>query len=249
MPQSGLIAIGLRGSLGRWLWSGLSIFFPCLAVLEGEPYAVALLLYVIDASAALALLYVRLEVASRQARSDPKALERLRLTRQAMELAFGTMVLAVAWGGVVLLFAQTGTMAVVMERARPMLTGLLLAAVLDTLIAPVRSPEWLEAGLWWQATRGGVVVVSVPLIIPLALILRDYVLVGSFVLCRLVGEVRALIPGQRRRLLKGFLEAASGAAGQAAGRGLAPDTPGRELPQGPSNRRRAQRDDPRRLPD
>ena len=92
------------------------------------------------------------------------------------------------------------------ERARWMALVLLGGAVLDSLLAPVRSVTWLESAAAWQASRTSVIVIAFLIGTPIMLWSgNSQGYFWAWFGLRLFSDVNALRPAERERLRLHFL--------------------------------------------
>ena len=205
MGAHAMLSLALRTQAGRWVWSIAAFLFPSLAAVEQSGAATALLLYLVETIVALAILGLRLQVAWHTSRHDPEARGRLLRTRRGVTGVLVMVTIGMVWGlGLVGILAVTAdqptTWTSLTGRVGPMVGTLLLAAALDTLIAPVRTPVWLETGMAWQASRASVVVASMLIGGPLAIWLGPSALVWSFLGLRLLADLGSLRRSERERI-------------------------------------------------
>ncbi len=205
MALRDVLPLGLRMRGGHGLWSIVAFAFPSAALAQEEHYGVAVLLFVAETLFALALLGMRLGIAWRASGADAALRERLRRTRRNIPGVLVMIAVGLVWGlaiaGLSLaLRPPDDLLPTVIARAQPMMAGLLLAAVLDTLIAPVRSPAWLETGIAWQASRSSVLLVSILVGLPLAWYFGVQGLVWSFLGLRLIADLGGMRRGERERI-------------------------------------------------
>lgn len=205
MARDALFSLGARSFAGRGLWSIAAFLFPCLAAAEQDGAAAAVLLYLTETVVALVILGVRLEVAWRARRDDDQARSRLLRTRRGLPGVLAMVAICLVWGtglvGVLTVLSEPPAVwASFVASAGPMVAMLLAAAVLDTIVAPVRAPAWLEAGFAWQASRSSVVVVSMLIGGPLALWFGAPALVWSFLGLRLMADLGGLRRSERERI-------------------------------------------------
>lgn len=205
MARDALVSLGARSFAGRGLWGVAAFLFPSLAAAEQDGAAVAVLLYLTETVVALAILWLRLQVAWGASRDDDPARARLHRTRRALAGVLAMVAICLVWGlglagFLTVLSDPPAVWASFRDRSGPMAAALLAAAALDTLIAPVRTPAWLETGFAWQASRSSVVVVSMLIGGPLALWFGASALVWSFLGLRFLADVGGLRRSERERL-------------------------------------------------
>ncbi|BCS34578.1 hypothetical protein TBR22_A38060 [Luteitalea sp. TBR-22] len=243
-PLGSLLA---RFGAGRGLWSIVAFVFPSAALVQGEHYGIAVLLFVAETAIALALLGVRLAIAWRASAAEPEVRARLKRTRRSVPGALLMILVGLVWGvgfaGVALgLSPPDDLLDTMMARARPMVGGLLLAAILDTVVAPVRSPAWLETGIAWQASRASVVIVSILIGLPIAYFFGGQGMLWSFLGLRLFADLGGMKPGERERIRATMFDGPEGI-----------DPAARNTPKAPptfsAGHARHDRNDPTRLPE
>lgn len=205
MARDMLVSLGARSFAGRGVWGIAAFLFPSLAAVEQDGAAAAVLLYLTETVVALAILWLRLQVAWRASSDDAAARARLARTRQGVVGVLLMILICLVWGlglaGYLTVVSEPRVVwATFVDRAGPMVGMLLLAAVLDTVIAPVRTPAWLETGFAWQASRSSVVVVSMLVGVPLAFWLGAPALVWSFLGLRLIADLGGLRGSERERI-------------------------------------------------
>lgn len=241
------LPLGLRIGAGHGLWSVVAFAFPSIALLQEEHFGVALLLFLAETIAALAILGVRLATAWRASASDPALRARLRRTRDGTKGVLLMVFVCAAWGvglaGLTLVLnPPEDLVANALARGGPMLGALLLAAVLDTAMAPVRAPEWLEAGLAWQASRTSVVVVSILAGLPFAWYFGLQTFAWTFLGLRLMADAGGLRRSERERIRAQMFDGSG-----------TPDLTVRDTAKAPppfaATYARHEANDPRRLPD
>ncbi|WP_396624004.1 hypothetical protein [Luteitalea sp.] len=246
MALRAALPLGLRFGAGHGLWSIVAFVFPSAALVQQEHYGVAVLLFLAETVLALALLGVRLVVAWRASADEPDVRARLVRTRRSIPGALAMILVCLAWGigfaGLALrLSPPDDLLATLAARGRPMASGLLLAAILDTIIAPVRSPVWLETGIAWQASRASVVLVSILIGLPLTYFFGIQGMLWSFLGLRLFADLGGMARGERERIRSTMFD------------GPELDPAARERPKAPpafsSGHARYDRNDPGRLPD
>lgn len=246
MARDALLSLGARSFAGRGLWGIAAFLFPSLAAAEQDGAAAAVLLYLTETIVALAILWLRLQVAWRASRGDAPTHARLSRTRRGLAGVLLMILVCVVWGlGLVGFLTVTSepraVWATFAERSGPMVAMLLLAAVLDTIVAPVRTPAWLETGFAWQASRSSIVVVSMLIGVPLAFWFGPTALVWSFLGLRLFADLGGLKRSERERIRANLFD------------GPAPDPSARNVPKAPprfsATHARYETDDPQRLPE
>lgn len=200
-----LLSTALRASAGRGVWGVAAFLFPSLAAVEQDGAAAAVLLYLTETVVALGILWVRLQVAWRASHQDEACRARLYRIRRSVPGVLLMILVCLAWGlGLVGILTATSeprsVWATFVERSGPMIGTLLLAAVLDTIVAPVRTPAWLESGFAWQASRSSIVVASMLVGGPLALWFGARALIWSLLGLRLVADLGGLRQSERERI-------------------------------------------------
>jgi hypothetical protein len=204
------IATAMLGRLGagRGAWSIAAFLFPTLALVEDGRVAIAMLLFVMETLLASALLGARIFVASRASHVEPDAQARLREIRRLLlilVLPF-SLVCGVMLGAVTLIeHANTGRFegqaATFVSRASWMAGVLLASAVLDAVVAPVRSVPWLEATAAWQWSRTAVLFLTMLIGWPVMLFSgTSQAFAWIFFAFRLLTDVATLMPGERERI-------------------------------------------------
>ena len=207
MSHHSLLSAGMRIGAGHGLWSIASFLFPAFAILKDESVSLAMLLFLLETLLASALLAARVGVSRRVMRADPGASHRLRETLKVLLL----FVLPFSLGCGVMLGAvtfieidkgrATFDAALHIDRAKWMAVALLASAVLDSLIAPVRSVTWLETGVAWQGSRTAVLFLCVLLGWPVMLFTgTTQAFFWIFFFLRLLSDFGSLKPGERERI-------------------------------------------------
>ena len=165
MPRDVLAAAAGRAWMGGLLRSGVAIVFPSVALLEDRQAALGILLYLVEIILTALMLVGRAGVASavvsRAARAGVAGEEDVRSTRKARELAMTG--LAVALLGLPFLIVAVllahpemdwpALRHAVVDRGQWLALLILASAALDTLVAPVRTPEWLQASVAMHVKR------------------------------------------------------------------------------------------------
>lgn len=247
MAREALVSLGVRSLAGRGLWGLVAFVFPSLAAVEQDGAAAAVLLYLTETVVALAILLLRLQVAWRASGDDEPTRARLSRTRQGVGGVLLMILVCLVWGlglvGYLTVMSEARAVwATFIERSGPMIAMLLLAALLDTIVAPVRTPAWLETGFAWQASRSSIVVVSMLVGGPLAFWFGAPALVWSFLALRLLADLGGLRRSERERIRAQMFDGL-----------VPPDRAVRESPKAPprfsATHARYEADDPRRLPE
>ena len=247
MARDVIGSLGARAFAGRGLWGIAAFLFPSLAAVEQDGAAAAVSLYLTETAVALAILWFRLQVALRASRDDAPTHARLTRTRRGLPGVLLMILVCLVWGvGLVgyltVMSEPRAVWATFVERSGPMVAALLLAALLDTIVAPVRTPAWLETGFAWQASRSSVVVVSMLIGVPLAFWLGPPALVWSFLGLRLVADLGGLRRSERERIRANMFDGPA-----------VPDPAARSTAKAPprfsATHARYEADDPQRLPE
>jgi len=247
MARDAVIALGTRAWAGRGVWSIAAFLFPSLAAVQQDGAATAVLLYLTETAVALAILWLRLQAAWRASHDEAETLARLRRTRMGTAGVLAMVGVGLVWGlglaGFLAVDAGIGaSWDAFVQRVGPMLGTLLLAAILDTVFAPVRTPAWLETGMAWQASRASVVVVSMLIGAPLVYWFGSTALVWSFLGLRLLADIGGFKRSERERIRANMFDGP-----------VPPDPRVRDVPKAPPPLSAAHArhgiNDPRRLPD
>lgn len=167
-----------------------------------------MLLFVLETLLASALLWGRLLIASRASDGDHQTLARIREVRRLLlmlvlpfSLASGLMLGLVTLGEHVNTGRFEGAMATFTSRATWMAGALLASAVLDALVAPVRSVQWLEATGAWQWSRTAVLCLTMLLGWPVMLFTgTTQAFAWIFFAFRLLTDVGTLNAAERERI-------------------------------------------------
>lgn len=170
-----MIPAGLRFSAGHGLWAVGAFLFPTLAIVSDDSVAVAMLLFLLETLLASAILFARLGVSGRSL--DAGARHRLADARQVLQFFVTPFSLgcAILMGAVVAIEVSKGRLAAdglrsLGDRASWMASALLASAVLDSVLAPVRSVQWLETSVAWQGSRTAVMMLVVMMGWPVMLV-------------------------------------------------------------------------------
>lgn len=201
------MSLGTRFGAGHGLWSLVAFAFPTLAIVKDDSVALAMLLFVTETMCASALLGARLLVSRRAMAGEDDARRRLHEVGKAL-LIFVTpfsLACAVMLGVVTVIEVQKGRavfdLALFGERVKWMAMMLLASAVLDSIIAPVRSVHWLETGVAWQGSRTAVLFLCVLLGWPVMLFTgTTQAFFWIFFALRLLSDFGSLKPGERERI-------------------------------------------------
>lgn len=193
--------------LGHGLWSVAAFLFPTLAIVGDDSVVVAMLLFVMETLVAASLLAVRLAASRRGRRPDDAEALRLRQVARALLVFVGpfSLACAVMLSAVAFIEAAKGgieiDLAVFFDRAKWMALALVASAVLDSLLAPVRSIHWLETGVAWQGSRTAVLFLAVLLGWPVMLFTgTSQSFLWIFFALRLLSDLGSLRPGERERI-------------------------------------------------
>lgn len=186
-----LIALVLRSRLGDIVRSGGAILVPSLVVLNDHYPELGILLYLAETAMSSALLLVRAGVSLRSTRrrfgagASGVSGRQVSQLRKARELTVWAVVISVA----VLPLLTMAVLAVragewgpriemLTDRAKWMALVVVASAVLDSLIAPVRSMTWLQSSVAAQQVR---------------LIVLHPVVMFGFVIYNLTGSALGLV--------------------------------------------------------
>lgn len=211
MPRALLTALPSTAWFGWSVRSAAALGFPSLAVLDDRQPALAILLYLLEVILASCLLLVRTSTPlvtgwfrrAGHTREDAVAHRGL---RRARDLAGAVVFVGIVgapflWIAALLGAPDTPWQALqhdVLERGRWIALVLLASAVLDSLLAPVRSVEWLQASVAMQMNR---VILLHPVIMVgwglFAVTGSLLGMVGIFVVGRLLMDLNALFGNAR----------------------------------------------------
>lgn len=207
MARDALLSLGTRFGAGHGLWSIVAFIFPTLAIVKDDSVALAMLLFVMETLLASALLGVRVLVSRGAMAGDDRAWRRLGEVGKMLLIFVApfSLVCAVMLGVVTLIEVDKGRatfdLSLLAERARWMATMLLASAVLDSLVAPVRSVQWLETGVAWQGSRTAVLFLCMLLGWPVMLFTgTTQAFFWVFFALRLISDAGSLRPGERERI-------------------------------------------------
>lgn len=151
--------------MGGLLRSGVAVVFPSVALLEDRQAALAILLYLVEIILTALTLVVRTRVAAsvvaRAARAGDADAQTVRATKEATDLAMtsvGVALLGIPFLLVAVLLAHPEMdwptlRSTVVERGQWLAIFILASAVLDTLVAPVRSVAWVSASVAMHMRR------------------------------------------------------------------------------------------------
>ena len=200
-------SLATRFAAGHGLWAVVAFLFPTFAVVKDESIVLAMLLFLMETLLASAVLAVRLRVSRRALGDDDRARRRLHEVGKALGIFVVPFSLAcvVLLGVVTFIEIANGRashdVAMLVTRARSMAAMLLGAAVLDSLIAPVRSVRWLESAVAWQSSRTAVMFLAVLVGWPVMLWTgTSQGLFWSFFGLRLLSDLGSLVPAERERI-------------------------------------------------
>ena len=167
MELRSALSLGTRFNAGHGLWSIVAFIFPTVAIVKDDSVGLAMLLFVVETLLASALLAARLLIPRRAMSGDDDARRRLHEAGKVL-LVFVTpfsLACAVMVGAATFIEVANGRADYefwsYVDRARWMAGMLLASAVLDSVIAPVRSVHWLETGVAWQGSRTAVLFLCV----------------------------------------------------------------------------------------
>ena len=165
MPRAALITSSGHAWPGNVLRSGAAIWFPSVALLQDAQPALGILLYLVEIVLTAAMLLTRTALseasAARAVRRRPGAQADLLALRKARQLAsaivaVGVMGAPFLWVAVLLAHPDMQWQVLrdtVFERGQWIGLIVLASALLDTLIAPVHSAEWLQGAVALQMNR------------------------------------------------------------------------------------------------
>ena len=196
---------------GAGVWTSASFLFPALSVWHDASVALAMVLFVLETLLASTLLGVRIALARRGVHDHDAAGRLRKVARLLLQLVLPfSLVPGVLLLGYASIDAQQGRLSVDVdgyaERARWMGTVLLGGAVLDSLLAPVRSVTWIESAAAWQASRTSVIVIAFLIGTPIMLWSgNSQGYFWAWFGLRLFSDVNALRPSERERLRLHFL--------------------------------------------
>ena len=247
-----LVSLLGRVGAGRGAWAVVSFLFPAFAIVEDGRVAVAMLLFVMETLLASTLLGVRLGGATRHAQDEPEVQTRLREVRRLLLILVVpfSLVCGVMLGVVTLIeHANTGRFEGALEtftsRATWMAGALLASAVLDAVVAPVRTVHWLETTAAWQWSRTAVLFLTMLIGWPVMLFTgTSQAFAWIFFAFRLLTDIGSMRPGERERIRGVVFDGPT-----------TPDGAVRDTAKAPPRhsaahaRHRRGHDDPRRLPD
>jgi hypothetical protein len=208
VAQQLLSSIAVRVGAGHGLWTIAAFLFPTLAIIRDDSVILAILLFVLETLLASLVLAARTLVAVRGGAHDGEAGRRVTEARRVLlffvaPFGLGCMVMFAA---VALIEYTNGRLPVeglglFRERATWMATMLLASAALDTLIAPVRSVQWLETAVAWQGSRTSVMTLVLLVGWPVILVTgTSQGFFWVFFAFRLLSDVGSLWPGQREQI-------------------------------------------------
>jgi hypothetical protein len=207
MVRAAVLSLAARSGAGRGVWSLASFIFPTFAIVKDESVSLAMLLFLLETLLASALLAARVGVSRHAMRADAGAAERLRETLKVLLIFVLPFSLgcALMLGAVTFIEIDKGRAtfdaALHVDRAKWMALTLLASAVLDSVIAPVRSVTWLETGVAWQGSRTAVMCLCVLLGWPVMLFMgTTQAFFWIFFALRLLSDIGSMRPGERERI-------------------------------------------------
>lgn len=219
MPRDALFAFHGAAWTGSLLRSGAAIAFPSVALLGDKQPALGILLYLVEIILTALMLVVRTSLSAwlvsravARGTADERDLSALGKARDlAMVIvAVGVMGSPFLWVAVLLAHPDMHWQALrdtVIDRGQWIAAIVLASAFLDTLVAPVRTPEWLQASVAMQMNR---TVLLHPVIMFGYLL---FAVTGSlagmlviFVVGRLLMDLNALRRGTRERARKQWMQ-------------------------------------------
>jgi hypothetical protein len=205
-PLTGVLGTA-RSMLGARLWALAAFFFPTLAIVQDQSVVLAMLLFVMETMLASLVLAMRVGLSRRAASGEPAVVWRLREAWRVLLFFVWpfSLVCAVMLGAVTIIEIDKGrlqgSLAEFGDRARWMALTLLVAATLDTVLAPVRSVHWLETGVAWQGSRTAVLFLAVLLGWPIILFTGSgQGFFWTFFVLRLLSDFGGLKRGERERI-------------------------------------------------
>ncbi|BCS34579.1 hypothetical protein TBR22_A38070 [Luteitalea sp. TBR-22] len=221
MPRALLTALPGAAWFGWSLRSAAAIGFPSVAVVDDHRPTLAILLYLVEAVLASALLWMRTGIALVGARrragpTETRDQERQRWAlRKARNLAGAVVAVGIIGAPFLWMAALLGdpgtpwrtVQAEVIGRGQWIALVLLLSAIVDSLVAPVRSAEWLQSSVAMQMNR---VILLHPVIMfgyGLFAITGSLLgMVGLFVVGRLLMDLNAMFGNAREGARKQWFE-------------------------------------------
>lgn len=165
MPRDALIALSGRAWMGSLVRSGVAVAFPSVALLDDRQPALGILLYLVEIILTALMLLARTAVATllvsrdaRQESADEPDVLALRKTRDlaTTTVAVGLLGLPFLLVAVLLAHPELDWPVLrdsVLDWGRWVAVLIVASALLDTLVAPVRTPEWLHTSVTMQMTR------------------------------------------------------------------------------------------------
>lgn len=207
MARDALLSLGTRIGAGHGLWAIVAFIFPTLAVVKDDSVALAMLLFLLETLLASSLLGVRVLASRRAMAGNDGARQRLATVGNTLMIFVGpfSLACAVMLGVVVMIEVSKGRavydLAAFGDRARWMAVMLLATAALDSLLAPVRSVQWIETAVAWQGSRTAVMLLAVLLGWPVMLFTgTSQGLFWAFFGLRLLSDLGSLTSGERERI-------------------------------------------------
>lgn len=165
MPRDALIAFTGSAWMGSLVRSGAAIAFPSLALLHDKQPALGILLYLVEIILTAVMLLARTSLSevlvSRAARRGAARTQDVWDVRKARRLAaaivaVGLMGAPFLWLAVLIAHPDMRWQTLrdtVLDRGEWIALIVLSSAVLDALVAPVRSAEWLQTSVAVQMNR------------------------------------------------------------------------------------------------
>lgn len=201
------MSLGLRANAGHGVWAVIAFLFPVVATVHDDSVILAILLFVLETLLASAVLLVR-TLGRRGGSDDDHGRRRLHEARRVLQLFVAPFSLGCIFmfATVALIEYSKGRLPVegvglLRERASWMAGMLLASALLDTLIAPVRSVQWLETAIAWQSSRTAVMTVVLMLGWPVMLFTgSSHGFFWVFFTLRLLSDAGSLRGSERERI-------------------------------------------------
>ena len=225
-----LSALALRSQLGSTVRSIAAVLFPSVAVLEDHAPELGILLYLLETALSSALLLVRATtnlVVLRRAGATRAHSRQISQMLRARELMAATVVIGV-WTLPLLTMAMFAVRGgewqpqwdALVDRGRWLALTVIASAVLDAIVAPVRSALWVQSAVAQQMSR---LLVLHPVVMFGFLFYRftgsTAGMIAIFVALRLIVDVtawrRESRHARRKRWFRHLADAEPGAAGPA----------------------------------
>ncbi len=207
MASHVLQSLAVRLGGGRSLWAVAAFLFPTLAIVKDDSVALAMLLFVGETLLASALLAIRVMVSRRASHTQPGAASRLHEAWRVLLFFVGPFSLACAFMLAVVTFIETSNgglqvdMRAFLDRAAWMALALLASAVIESLLAPVRTVHWIESGISWQGSRTAVLFLAVLVGWPVMLVTgTTQGFFWIFFMLRLLSDLGSLRASERERI-------------------------------------------------